>query len=85
MVGQRACIPFLPDTYHNDQYLIFGGIPPYTINGETLLNNEMHTLKVKEVGDGTIEATMEKLEETLQVRDRIYFNQYYYQKSPKTG
>lgn len=85
MVGQRACIPFLPDAYNNDQFLIFGGIPPFLEDGKTVLSDEMHTLKVKEIAEGKLEVTLEKLEQTLQVRDRIYFNQYFFQKNPKTG
>lgn len=65
MVGQRGCIPILPDPYNNDQFLIFGGIPTFTVDGETQLNNEIHTLKVREVADGKLEATLERLEQTL--------------------
>jgi hypothetical protein len=63
MMGQRACIPFLQDAYNNDQFLIFGGIPPFmTADGKSLLSDEMNIMKVKEVEEGKLEVTIEKLE-----------------------
>jgi hypothetical protein len=84
MIGQLGCLPFDTDPFKNNKYLIFGGIPCSTVNGDNSYSNSVYTLEVTEQNQ-TLSLTLIKKEETLQVKDRIYFNQYYYQNDPVTG